>query len=139
LQRAVRDTMWECCGVVRSGERLSEGLARLEDVKRVAGQVDVRPSSEGYKDLGLALDLRGSLAAAEATIRGAIERKESRGAHQRSDYPQVDLRMQVNFVVKLDDQANQTLSVRPAPQVPDDLQPWLEESEEMSQAKRLLE
>ncbi len=42
----------------------------------LAGQpsrCDVRPSSEGYKDLALALDLRGSLVAAEATLRCALE------------------------------------------------------------------
>ena len=42
-------------------------------------RVDVRPSSEGYEDLALALDLRGSLVAAEATLRCALERRESPG------------------------------------------------------------
>ena len=49
--------------------------------------MDVRPTSEGYADLAHALDLRASLVSAEASLLGAIERRESRGAHNRSDYP----------------------------------------------------
>jgi hypothetical protein len=37
--------------------------------------VDVRPSSEGYKDLAIALDLRATPAIAEATLRSALERR----------------------------------------------------------------
>jgi hypothetical protein len=51
--------MWENCGVVRNEERLQSGLNRLLELRGAAEHVDVRPSSEGYKDLALALDLRG--------------------------------------------------------------------------------
>ena len=87
LQHALHNNLWENCGVVRDEQRLQLGLQRLAEIKEAAEQVDVRPSSEGYKDLALAMDLRGSLVASEATLRSALERRESRGAHQRSDYP----------------------------------------------------
>jgi succinate dehydrogenase / fumarate reductase flavoprotein subunit len=102
-------------------------------------QVDVRPSSEGYKDLALALDLRGSLAAAEATLRAALERRESRGAHQRKDYPELDPSLLVNFVVKLDANGEQVLSRVPVPPTPDDLQAWMKASEDLPLERRLLE
>ena len=98
LQRAVRNIMWNFCGVIRSGEGLEEGLTELMKVKEASKDVDVRPSAEGFSDLALALDLLGSIDSAEATIRSAIARKESRGAHQRSDYKQLDTSENVNSV-----------------------------------------
>jgi len=70
LQRAVRNTMWEYCGVVRNQERLEAGLQRLQELKEAAERVDVRPSSEGWQDLATALDLQGALYAAELTYKG---------------------------------------------------------------------
>lgn len=139
LQRAVRDTMWENCGVVRDEERLKTGLARLLELRERADRVDVRPSSEGYKDLALALDLRGALAAAEATIRCAAERRESRGAQQRYDYPDMDADLRVNFLITLDERGEQVLTSQPVEPVPADLEKWLEVPEELSLSKRLLE
>ena len=101
LQRALRDAMWEGCGVVRDAARLDGALERIEELKARARAVDVRPSSEGYFDLALALDLRGALLAAEATVRGAAQRRESRGAHQRADFPELDPRLVVNFRTRL--------------------------------------
>jgi succinate dehydrogenase / fumarate reductase flavoprotein subunit len=139
LQRALRNNLWENCGVVRDEGRLRLGLDRLAELKAAVAQVDVRPSSEGYKDLALALDLRGSLAAAEATLRAALERRESRGAHQRKDYPELDPSLLVNFVVKLDANGEQVLSRVPVPPTPDDLQAWMKASEDLPLERRLLE
>ncbi len=139
LQRALRNTMWEHCGVVRNEGRLQPGLAKLAELKAAADHVDVRPSAEGYRDLALALDLRGSLVAAEATIRSAIERRESRGAHQRDDFPRLDPEMLVHVTVKLDENGHQTVHQVPVPPVPDYLQAWLIDREELSAKGRLLE
>ena len=54
----------------------------------------------------LAFDLEGSIMSAEATILGAIERKESRGAHQRYDYKNIDSKFSLNFNIKLDGSNN---------------------------------
>jgi succinate dehydrogenase / fumarate reductase flavoprotein subunit len=139
LQRAVRDAMWEHCGVVRNEERLAAGLKKLLELRGAADRVDVRPSSEGYKDLALALDLRGALAAAEATVRCAAERRESRGAHQRYDFPELNPALNVNFLIRLDGRGNQQLSQKPVEPAPAELEKWLEAPEELSLAKRLLE
>jgi succinate dehydrogenase / fumarate reductase flavoprotein subunit len=79
---------WASGGVVRSG--LIDGLERIASLKDQARDVDVRPSSEGYKDLAIALDLQRALVVAEATLLGAQLRRESRGAHARSDFPALD-------------------------------------------------
>lgn len=102
LQRELRNIMWQHCGVVRSGEKLQEGLLKIEKLEAAAKNLDVRPDSEGFEDLMLAFDLEGSILSAKATIMGAIQRKESRGAHQRTDFTDTKKEMKVNFVSKLE-------------------------------------
>jgi succinate dehydrogenase / fumarate reductase, flavoprotein subunit len=139
LQRALRDTMWECCGVVRNEEKLEEGLERLGKIQAAAGDVDVRPTSEGYTDLAHALDLRASLVSAEASLIGALERRESRGAHSRSDYPKLDPRLEENFVLTSNERGDLSVSGKPVGEVPGDLEEWARDNGEVDIAGRLLE
>tara|TARA_Y100001933_G_scaffold202347_1_gene204212 strand:- start:263 stop:2017 length:1755 start_codon:yes stop_codon:yes gene_type:complete len=101
LQRAVRDIMWEYCGVIRSEEGLKRGLEELKKIKKASKDVDVRPSAEGFIDLALAIDLLGSIDSAVSTILCALERKESRGAHQRKDFKGLDKKQAVNYIVEM--------------------------------------
>lgn len=99
LQCRLRDVMWERCGVVRDENGLRKGLREIEALRETAADVDVQPSAEGWTDLAHALDLRAGLVVAEATLRGAIERRETRGAHNCTDFPDLDPALQVNFYV----------------------------------------
>lgn len=78
----VRQAMWEGAGVIRSGEGLEKLLRQLATIRRHADT-----GLPGTPDLAAALDLRSMLLTAEATVRSALLRTESRGAHQRADYP----------------------------------------------------
>jgi len=126
------------CGVVRSEEKLNEGLERLAEIRAASEEVDVRPTSEGFGDLAYALDLRGSLVAAEATILGAIERRETRGAHNRSDYPELDPDLKVNFVVGKDD-GKLVVNRERVHAVPEHLEEWAQGGEEYHVTGRLTE
>jgi succinate dehydrogenase / fumarate reductase, flavoprotein subunit len=139
LQRALRDTMWETCGVVRDEAGLRRGLGRVAELRERAAQVDVRPSSEGYGDLAHALDLRSSLLAAEATLLGALERKESRGAHQRRDFPDLGSGPPVNLRVAMDAGGRLSVAADPVPPLPPELRAWVDAGDELSVAGRLLE
>ena len=139
LQRALRDTMWETCGVVRDRVGLQRGLDRVAELQELARDVDVRPSSEGYADLAHALDLRASLVAAEATLLGALARRESRGAHQRRDFPQLDPDLRVNFRTRLEGSSHLTVTAQPVPPVPPELASWTQSDEVLDVAGRLLE
>ena len=101
LQRAVRDVMWEFCGVLRSEKGLKKGLSEILKIKKASKNIDVRPSAEGFIDLALAIDLLGSIDSAISTILCAIERKESRGAHQRKDFKKTDENLRVNYLVEM--------------------------------------
>jgi succinate dehydrogenase / fumarate reductase flavoprotein subunit len=98
LQRALRDLMSERCGVVRSEDGLREGLERLQEVGERTAALEVRPDIAGYADLAHAFDLHGSLLAARATLECALERRETRGAHNRVDFPDQDSALRVNLV-----------------------------------------
>lgn len=98
LQRAIRDMMTECAGVVRSEEGLQEGLARLDEIEARMENVGIHPDIAGFQDLAHAYDLKSSALAARATLEAALQRRETRGCHNRSDYPEMDPTMQVNLV-----------------------------------------
>jgi succinate dehydrogenase flavoprotein subunit len=98
LQRALRDLMSEYCGVVRSEDGLRQGLSHLDEIGERARTLEVRPDIAGYADLAHAFDLRGSLLAARATLESAHERRETRGAHNRTDFPSQDASQQANLI-----------------------------------------
>lgn len=98
LQRAIRDTMTEHAGVVRDGEGLRAGLRELAEVEARIAHVGVHPDLAGFHDLAHAFDLKASALAARATLEAALERRETRGCHNRSDYPEIDPSLQVNLV-----------------------------------------
>jgi succinate dehydrogenase / fumarate reductase flavoprotein subunit len=139
LQRALRDNMWECCGVVRDQAGLRRGLEQVADLGELAREIDVRPTSEGFADLAHALDLRASLVAAEATLLGALARRESRGAHQRRDFPQLGPDLRVNFRTRSDPDGQLATAPDPVPPPPPELRAWADATQDLSVAGRLLE
>ena len=98
LQRALRDLMTEHAGVVRSEEGLTAGLAKLEELEARVANVTAHPDIAGFDDLAHAFDLYGSMLAARATLECALERRETRGCHNRSDFPEQSSELQGNFV-----------------------------------------
>ena len=57
--------------------------------------------------------MQSSLFSAKATIVSALQRNESRGAHQRSDFPLLDPLFEFNCVVSMDDDNDLTISKLP--------------------------
>lgn len=98
LQRAIRDTMTEYAGVVRDEEGLKAGIAALDVIEARMEDVGIHPDIAGFQDLAHAFDLKSSALAARATLEAALERRETRGCHNRSDFPELDPAMQVNLV-----------------------------------------
>ncbi len=138
LQRNLRDLLWECCGVVRDQAGLEAGLTRLAEVREAIPEVDVRYSAEGWADLAHVLDLRAGSALAEASLRGALARNETRGCHNRTDHPDLDPAMLVSFRAKLID-GQLALGEVPVGPPPAELAPWLEEATDFDWSDRLLE
>ncbi|AZL04569.1 FAD-dependent oxidoreductase [Brevibacterium aurantiacum] len=98
LQREIRNLMTEHAGVVRDEAGLAEGLEKLASVEARMSEVGIHPDIAGFSDLSHAFDLKSSVLAARATLECALERRETRGCHNRSDYPEQDENLQVNLV-----------------------------------------
>ncbi|GIF73344.1 L-aspartate oxidase [Asanoa siamensis] len=98
LQRAVRDTMTAYAGVVRDESGLRTGLADLDAIEARTAAVGIHPDIAGFQDLAHAFDLKSSTLAARATLAAALERRETRGCHNRGDYPELDPALRVNLV-----------------------------------------
>ena len=139
LQREIRNVMWERCGVVRAGVDMERALSMLGDLRSVLPSVDVRPNEEGWSDLAQVLDLHAMLGTAEATLSGAIARKETRGAHIRSDFPQLDPTMEVNFIIGHDGHAGMVAEPTSPPAVSAELASWITRAGPADSAGKLLE
>jgi succinate dehydrogenase / fumarate reductase flavoprotein subunit len=98
LQRSVRNTMTEYAGVVRDEVGLRTGINEIAAIGDSFGDIGVHPDIAGYQELAHAFDLKSSLLAARATLDAALQRRETRGCHNRSDFPELDESLQVNFV-----------------------------------------
>ena len=113
LQNELRLIMWKYCGVIKNETLLLEGLSKIESIKTKLSDVDVRIDQYNCEDLALIFDLQSSLFSAKATIVSALQRNESRGAHQRSDFPLLDPLFQFNCVVSMDEDNNLKISKVP--------------------------
>ena len=132
LQRDIRNTMTDFGGVVRDEAGLLEGLGQLDDLDDRQTRIGVHPDVAGFSGLAHAFDLRASLMAARATLACALERRESRGAHNRSDYPDMDPALQVNLVWSADG----LIAHEQIPPVPAEIAALMED---VGQAGKLLE
>ncbi|MBI4009734.1 MAG: FAD-binding protein [Candidatus Aenigmarchaeota archaeon] len=86
LKEKVRKVMWEYAGVKRDEKMLKLGLNEINKIKKLANKISVSGSlkrNHGWLDF---LDTDNMLVVCEAIVRSALMRKESRGAHWRSDY-----------------------------------------------------
>jgi succinate dehydrogenase / fumarate reductase, flavoprotein subunit len=85
-------TMQRHCAVFRTGSLLEEGADELGDVIAIMrDDLGVADRSMMFNtDLTEALELDNMLAQASVSLRSAIGRNESRGAHAREDFPRRD-------------------------------------------------
>jgi succinate dehydrogenase/fumarate reductase flavoprotein subunit len=102
LQTELQYLMWDQAGPFRTGEKLAAALARIRKMKNTE-LANIPVSAESLYNLDLQdwLELRAMLATAEAVVSAALARKESRGAHQRDDFPNADECLLKNQVMEL--------------------------------------
>jgi succinate dehydrogenase flavoprotein subunit len=103
LQAEIQDVMSTHAPIVRDGPTLEAGLEKILELGPRSTMCGTGGSNSTAFNPGwhTARDLHSMLVNAEALLRSALERKESRGAHARSDYPKTDEGLtSVNIVVR---------------------------------------
>jgi succinate dehydrogenase / fumarate reductase flavoprotein subunit len=104
LQVELQKLMWEQAGPFRTGDRLASALSRIEAMqKKDLPECRVGSEQPFNPDLHDWFELRAMLMTAETVVRSALARTESRGAHQREDFPVADYRLLKNQVVEIKD------------------------------------
>jgi succinate dehydrogenase / fumarate reductase flavoprotein subunit len=103
LQAEIQEAMTRYAPIVRDAAGLEAGVQAIVELGRRAQACGTGGSRSLAFNPGwhTATDLDSMLVNAEALLRAAIERKESRGAHARSDFPKLDDALgEVNFIVE---------------------------------------
>ena len=91
LRAELQATMEEYCGVFRTEEVLREGVDRVIELERRLEDAGIEDHSKVFNTARIeAMELENLMDIALATVCSAAERKESRGAHSRVDYPERD-------------------------------------------------
>ena len=94
--------MWDQVGVLRTGDKMTAALTRIQDMR---SELDgIAPADDAGFNMTLQdwYDLRSALLTAESVTLAAINRTESRGAHQREDFEEIDPAQTHNQRLRLD-------------------------------------
>ena len=89
LRAEMQVTMEESAGIYRSGARLAEGRETMGRLRQHTRRLKLEDRSTTFNtELISALELEYMVDLAEVILQSALERTESRGAHQRTDFPE---------------------------------------------------
>ncbi|MCU1661964.1 MAG: frdA [Pseudonocardia sp.] len=87
----MQHTMEGSAGIYRDTETLVKGADRLRELRERFGKATIEDDSRAFNtELVAALELGFMLDVAETIVACALRREESRGAHQRTDFPRRD-------------------------------------------------
>jgi len=90
IHRDLQEVMQNLVGIYRTKEDLQRALVELEKLKALAAKAGVEGSRLFNPGWHLSYDLRAMFIVSEAVTHSALARTESRGAHSRIDYPNLD-------------------------------------------------
>jgi succinate dehydrogenase / fumarate reductase flavoprotein subunit len=127
VHRDLQEAMQNYVGIFRSEADLKRGLDEIQKLKQRAAHVRVDGSRLFNPGWHLGRDLKSMLTVSEAVALSALERKESRGAHSRIDFPKYDEQWsKLNNIIARDGDAMK-LSHSQISEMPPELKAILEE------------
>lgn len=98
----LKELMWKKVGVFRTGADLDEALIRIREMRQKEfDELSVSEETVHSASLVEWFELRNGLYAAEAVAKAALHRRESRGAHQRIDFPETSGVYDINQRISL--------------------------------------
>ena len=90
VQNTLQDVMQDLVGIVRTEQEMLQAQVRIRELIAATARVSVGGNREYNSGWHTALDLHNLLTVSEMITQAALERKESRGAHFRDDFPVKD-------------------------------------------------
>ena len=122
LTEKLRKTMSENVGIVRNETNMKKTLSVIEEIKTEYKNVGVNGNLQYNPGLLQCLELYNMFTISELLVRGAIMRKESRGAHYRSDFPNKSKEWLKNIIFRKTGEKLEAYTFTP-PEIP----PYLKE------------
>jgi succinate dehydrogenase / fumarate reductase flavoprotein subunit len=128
IQHELQETMQDLVGIVRTEKEMERALEGIERLSERAQRVAVYGNREYNAGWHTALDLPNLLTVSEAITRAALERRESRGAQFRDDYPNKDTAFgKVNVIIRKGPDGTMQITQAPLPEMPAELKQIIEE------------
>jgi succinate dehydrogenase / fumarate reductase, flavoprotein subunit len=128
VQHALQGMMQDLVGIVRQEKEMAQALERIQELKVRAERVGVSGNREYNSGWHTAIDLNNLLTISEMVAKAAIERKESRGAHFREDYPEKGKEFGTfNIVIRKGSGGEMQIIRQPIPEMPQELKQIIEE------------
>jgi succinate dehydrogenase / fumarate reductase flavoprotein subunit len=129
VQADLQASMQQLVGIVRQEREMQEALERLKLFRARAELAGVAGNREYNNGWHTAIDLRNLITVAEAVTRAGLERRESRGAHFRDDFPsKSDEFSRVNLVIERAADGAMRITRAPVAELPPELQQVIEEN-----------
>ncbi|MFO0837326.1 MAG: fumarate reductase/succinate dehydrogenase flavoprotein subunit [Phycisphaerae bacterium] len=129
IQYALQEMMQDLVGIVRKEDEMARALEGVAKLKQRAEKVRAEGNRQYNNGWHTALDLHPLLTVSEMITRAAIERKESRGAQFREDFPgKSDEWGKYNLVIRRGDDGSMKVEKRPITPLREDLKQVIEEN-----------
>ncbi len=128
IQFELQDFMQDLVGIVRTQSEMEEALGKIHAMKQRAANVSAGGNREYNPGWHTAIDLKNLLTVSEAIALSAIDRKESRGAHFRDDYPEKSAAEGTyNHTIRMGANGEMDLQREPVPPMTDEMKQIVEE------------
>jgi len=129
IQKDLQELMQDNVGIVRTETEMQDALKQLRQLNERANRAGLIGHREYNPGWQTALDLTNLLIVSEAIALAALERKESRGAQCREDYPDKDERFaKVNTIASKAADGSMQIRLEPLPEMPEYLKQVIEEN-----------
>jgi succinate dehydrogenase / fumarate reductase, flavoprotein subunit len=128
VQENLQEMMQNLVGIVRREDEMLRALDGLDKLWKRARQVAAPGNREYNPGWHTCLSLANLLTVSEAVTRCALERKESRGAQFREDFPNKDDAFgKVNMIARKGPDGSMQIRREPIPEMPPELKNVIEE------------
>lgn len=128
VQHDLQDMMQDLVGIVRREDEMLRALDGIRGLWERAKRVGVEGNREYNPGWHTAMDLHNLLTVSEAITLAAIERKESRGAQFRDDYPEKDPRFgKVHVIIRKASDGSMQVNQEPVRELPAELAEVIQE------------